>query len=559
MNKELLHKINTFVAVVITIVVYVVVFVTLNRGTSCDEGFYLMGYAANQSIGFGVSDFHYIVRFFFGWLGYDNAMSLRYVRYILTVVSLIVFALSSYYYLYKRLQVNKKWFVIYISVMLFSGALSFGFASPVLYYDSIQLFLYLFAYSLLFLSLVDFKGTKVFTLFIGVFIVFAIFNYLPSGLFLILSVVFLLIISRKNEIHIYISILLGILLGLILYHFFIHNLSDYYIQLSGSFQQAQTGITHHSNLQLIVELISFMGNGLLYVSPVFALYIFTQFLSTKTNLNSKYEFSIILLLLILVFSIYSFFVKSLGSVYLFIPVFTVLLRHYHKASIFSDIRTVFFVLLFVSLPFMGIFGTNQALEGKSIYLIPFWSFLFFFLLFSSKSNSKLLQSIFTTNFIAYLSIAFLFLVYFNKYHYYYTPKRSNIELINLDRFNGVCVSPNQKEFICKVDELLKKSGFRSGDEMLAFEVDLITAYAVGAKIPDNLFYAHYNMTTSVDNIPKRKVNYILIYENSEKEMISFLKHTDWGFPQGYKRYELGKYAENMLEGMSSILYISEEK
>lgn len=79
-----------------TAVVWYLIVTTLHRGISCDEGYYLMGYLKGQTIGGQASDFHALVRALCGSFSDDNIMVFRYVRLVMNVMALVLFALSSF-------------------------------------------------------------------------------------------------------------------------------------------------------------------------------------------------------------------------------------------------------------------------------------------------------------------------------------------------------------------------------------------------------------------------------------------------------------------------------
>lgn len=546
--KEKLIRFENLVLPTLVFSIYTILFIRLDRGTSCDEGYYLIGYNINQKIGWGVSDFHSIIRFLFSWLNYDNALELRYIRFILNILSLVFFASSSYKYLkinyhFKSLNVYN-----YYSIILLSGALSFGFASPVLYYDNLQLILYLCSLGLLLTN--TYKQSNTFLFYLGIIFFISITNYLPSGILLIFSNLLILKIHDRLRINYISIILIGVISCLLFYHYFIHDLKDYYIQTITTFKNAQIGNTRHSSLQLLTTMLKFL---VFFYTIIIIFFFIVRILS---NYFSKYKNDHFVFVLSILTSIVSFLlIKKIHTTVVIIPVIFMLgISYNHIRKI--GFRQLSFLFIIFSIPFMGIFGTNQPIESKLILFVTFWTFLFCALLSKIKSISIKYNYLFKYLYVFFTIYLFLTYGYFNKYHYYYTPNKSTYKLTGLNRFNGIKVSSDQKKFIYEVDSILKINGFKPGDEMITFEVDLITAYAVGAQIPNNLFYGQYNMTVSPNNIPSKKIKYIMLYSGRKNEFINYIKHTNWNFPSSYKEYYLGKYAINMPESMNSILYIA---
>ena len=177
------------------IVVWLVIVNTLRNGISCDEGYYLMGYLRGQNVEGQSTDFHSIVRVLCSPFADNHIMVFRYVRLVLNVLALVVFALTSFLWLTrKKMLVVSRW--AYYPFVALAGAMSFTFAAPTISYDSIELILALLIATLLFVQLAT--GRKWIRHLCGfgmAFLLwFAFVNYPPAGLCLVLlfGIVFLL-------------------------------------------------------------------------------------------------------------------------------------------------------------------------------------------------------------------------------------------------------------------------------------------------------------------------------------------------------------------------------
>ena len=126
---------------IIDILLYTILALKLDNNVSWDEGFHLLGYLKGQPLSFEITDFWHIVRSVFPFLSDDPIMELRIIRFVLGLFSLLFFAFASWKWLMfmTKQKVN---LLLYGSLVMLSGLVTFQFASPTLYYDNIQSILY---------------------------------------------------------------------------------------------------------------------------------------------------------------------------------------------------------------------------------------------------------------------------------------------------------------------------------------------------------------------------------------------------------------------------------
>ncbi|VBB44611.1 membrane hypothetical protein [uncultured Paludibacter sp.] len=556
---------NSFLGIVtvfFSVIAYLFILLTINKGTSCDEGYYLLSYLPNQPIHWGISQFEFIVRKIFWFLPEDNALILRYVRYFINIFSLAFFAFSSHKWLKKKYAVEFSPFQYY-SLIFLSGVLSFGFASPILYYDNLQLFIYLLTFSLYFLhSTSDSLFQKILFLVIsGLLMIFGVFNYLPSGLLLITAITFLLILEKKQVQNIF-YLLLGLFFGLIIYHFLISDIHQTIRDIQSSFFTAQQGTTKHDNRHLILAVVKY----LMEFAVFFLLFLVFGSLLGLTHkikgIRLKYFiyalFTLIILGIVLQQGLFSKYYTDFFTIPVAMVFAYIILEKHNKNTIKISLKEILTFSLFLFIPLMGIFGTNQNLSAKMLFFMPFWVVAFYLLIAFSKTKENLFIKVSSTVYVLLLITGFAYLVYFNRFHYYYTPKKSNIEIENDVRFQHIKVSQWQKDFNEKAIRILNENGFKKGDKILAFYDNFITVYIAGGYIPKDLIYQFEVFATDIKNIPDKPVDYILIIEEQEKPMMEFLKKTGWEFPEKYQRFDLGKAAENLPAGYNSILFIKKK-
>lgn len=565
-KNKLIDILLVIVSALLTVLVYSVVLLTVNRGTSCDEGYYLLSYLPEQPLGWGISQFFYIVRSL-GLDSYDNALTLRYLRFVLSFASLLFFALTSYRYLVVqfRSSINKH---LYISLVMLTGVLAYTFASPVLYYDNIQAILYFIVFGCLFMSVNSQPLLRVvFHALSGFFIVLAVFNYLPSGFLLLIIYLILSVISEQKQksgsyLVNFIFLISGIIFGLLFYHYAVHNLFDSIQIIHSSFTTAQSGITSHDNnsllfkalmyvLELTIILIAFVVTGLTYF---FLIKKYSAKASRLWFVNLLYLF--IFLLVISQRNLFTTYYSHL----IILPVSFLIAEiifsgRTKKYSL--NFKTMVLLLVFLFIPLAGAFGTNQLLSAKTLFFMPFWMVLFalIYSVFNSE-NKHTNMRLYLVIWIGVVVLSYIHLGYFTRFHYYYTPTSSKYELSGNERFKSIKVSEWQKNFNEKAFHILNSKGFRKGDKILAFYDNFITVYAVGGYVPQQLIYQFEVFTANKKNIPETKVDYILIIQEQEKPMIDFLKDTNWNFPADYDRFDLGMASQNLPgEGYNSILFI----
>ena len=217
--------------------VWYIVVSTLRCGISCDEGYYLMGYLHNQSTeGIG-SDFHSIVRSICRAFPDDDIMVFRYVRLFLSAIAIVFFAISSYGWLSRRKGIRvSRW--AYYPMIVLAGAMSFTFAAPTISYDSIEHFAILSSASLMFILFSTKKESvqSICAFGIGFLLWFACSIYPPAGVCMVIlfTVIYILEESEKKWYHVPIAFL-GVLIAILISHFFIHDMKEWFSEVSKIF------------------------------------------------------------------------------------------------------------------------------------------------------------------------------------------------------------------------------------------------------------------------------------------------------------------------------------
>jgi hypothetical protein len=335
---------------------YYVIITTLDQGTSCDEGWYLLGYSDGQTILNWVSDFDTIVKSLFGSIPESIfVISLRWIRFILGTAGIITLTCTFYLWI-RRKYTGKPYLGLILQLALISGALTFGFGVPTLYYDNIQLILFLFIFSLYFSSHLANKVLRTVNwILIGSLTVLTIVNYLPSGIFLTFILLVLAAIeNHKLLLRNSILLLMGFCIGLCCYHLFFADIFFTVQNLSDQIIFFQTGM--NSNYKSGSMVISLLEPGIALISLLLINYI-VIWISHKF-LNKW----LIVILMIASLIIFLWFSRDLFYIFrgyvLFIPLAFALsaliyVRRGDLWNLFSS-KIFMIIILMVAIPILGV-------------------------------------------------------------------------------------------------------------------------------------------------------------------------------------------------------------
>ncbi len=541
---------------------YTLIIWSINRGVSIDEGYYLLGYLQDQPIKYALTDFHSIVKSLFFFLPEDNALYLRIIRFIITLLALFFFILSSYHWLTKAYSVKIDR-LLYFSLSYLSGIMCFAYASPVLYYDNMQMIIYLFAFALLFRIIgMDMNIlTIIRSLVLGVLIVFALTNYLPAGIFLLLISVSLIIISsqsaKKKMIPGIAYIFLGLVIGAIVYSIFINNILNVGRGIVAMYASAtKFESTKYETAGQFFVVLKYITDLLVTIIPaiivVIAYYFSRKYLS-KFRILIDGIFSLILIVLVYRLSGYYSNIIILPIIFVLLEVMLDNRENFKK--LFRGRRSLIFIIILFT-PLLAVLGSNQLLARKMFLFMPFW-FLALYIIYAEYgiiSNSFSYKK-YNYVFIITISIVFVFQGFLRHPHYNYSIKRSKYPIENAIRFKGIKVSEYQNAFYENGITALTENGFIPGQNILAFFETYMLVYTAGGYVPDGLTYWAYNFTSDPENIPEEKVDFIIIDEKEIDLMTRFLSQTDWGFPESFNRTDLGTDGHNLTQlGFNYILF-----
>lgn len=528
---------------------------TLRNGISCDEGYYLMGYLRHQSIeGIG-TDFHAIVRAICRSFPDDDIMVFRYVRLFLSVIAIVFFAISSYGWLSRRKGIRVSRCAYYPMIAL-AGAMSFTFAAPTISYDSIEHFAILSSASLMFILFSTKKVSvqSICAFGIGFLLWFACSNYPPAGVCMVIlfAVIYILEESEKKWYHFPIAFL-GVLMAILISHFFIHDMKEWFSGISKVFVSTFTeeSLSRHDAGSLVSTMLLVVAKLIVIFVPLVTVLTLVY---KKIHVPDKLQWAIILLLC--VFLIVFRKIYELRSILLMVPVALMLAKVLAKPNL--DIKgyllskDAFIALIIIAIPIAGVFGTNQPILKKAVIYAPFWV-LAFHLVFAElgTKDSERLSLLFTTILLA----GYVWLGNFQRYHYYYTPRSSRYEIVGASRPQSVLVSQYQQQYYKDLLDILKESGCKPDDSFMAFGENQMAVYLAGGYIDGRLPYHWWQYKHFESEAPQAFV----LFKNEENDVISYFRKAGWGFPEDYERKEMRQMAENLGDDYRTVIYVKTKR
>ena len=524
---------------------------TLQNGISCDEGYYLMGYLRNQPIeGLG-TDFHAIVRALSQPFADDDIMVFRYLRLVLHLLAIAVFAVSSHEWLSRKKVLHvSRW--AYYPIILLAGAMSYTFATPTISYDSLELIIVLLAASLLFVLFTSEKKAIRFCSAFGTgfLLWFACSNYPPAGVCMVIlfAIAYLLEMEDKRWNHLW-AALFGGLAAIVISHFFIHDMKDWFSGISKVFVSTFTeqSQSRHDAGSLMSGMLMTVVKDVLIFIPLVA--VFTLW-NKNIHLSDKAQWVIVLILCVGSCLFRKIF--ELRSILLLFPVALILAKVLARPDIsikkFLLSKDLFLVLILIAIPIAGVFGTNQPIMKKAIIYAPFWVLAFYFL--STKLETEQTNRL-VLPLTVILFAGYIWLGNFQRYHYYYTPRSSRYEIVGASRPQRVLVSKYQQEYYRDLMDSLSVAGCKPGDLYMAFGENQMAVYLAGGLIDGRLPYHWWQYKHFETEAPKAFV----LFKNEEEDVIAHFRDVGWGFPEQYERMEMRQMSQNMGKKHRTVVYL----
>lgn len=533
------------------ILVWYLILSTLRNGISCDEGYYLLGYLRNQDIQGVGSDFHAIVRALDRSFPDDNILVFRYLRVLLNVAAIILFAGTSYVWLSRKKNLDvSRW--VYYPMVLLAGAMSFTFATPTISYDSLELILILAAASFLFvLFATGNKTVKTISAACSGFLLwFAGTNYPPAGVCVLILFVVIYFMEEENKKWGHcLAAILGMLVAIVISHFFIHDMKVWFSEISKVFVSTFTeeSQSNHDAGTLVSVMLITVAQALLVLIPAVAL---LSLVYKRVHMSETVQWMITLLLCIVLLVVKQ--VYELRGILFMIPIAVMLAKVLAQPGFslkeFLLSKEAFLILVLTAIPFAGVFGTNQPVLNKAVIFVPFWLMAFFCLLALLKPESNCRLNLLV---VVLLMAGYVWLGNFQRYHYYYTPRSSKYEIVGASRPQEVLISQYQQQYFGDLLDTLQVSGCKPGDKYMAFGENQMAVYLAGGNIDGRLPYHWWQFKDFGCEAPKA----FIIFKNEEEDIVACFQKAGWGFPEDYERIEMRQMSQNMGDGYRTVIFV----
>jgi len=258
------------------------IFMVLNRGFDfADEGYYILGYQANQEIFSANTYFWLIIRKFFSFIQL-NISNLRIINFILISTSSLFYSVS----LSKLLKTHNNITVVFKSKLIFSTLLiatlnSYSYFPNSLSYYNLTVFLMQIYFGFLFLhNAHDSSSIKLikysYLLFAGIALGVLFFIKITTSLILIALTICYLLLSKFRTAKAYSTsqigcLLFGVILSFLFYFIFIQDVSAYYngmLKAVVFYSNANSGHTLDVQFAYIIKFLAQIS-GIFGVSLVF--------------------------------------------------------------------------------------------------------------------------------------------------------------------------------------------------------------------------------------------------------------------------------------------------
>lgn len=533
-----------FILSIIVLAVYIYQYfqIDTNLDSIYDEGFlYLKLQAAQAGEVEGTTQWTSIIAAIFGKTISSDLLYLRYARFFMHTLSVLIFSLASIWYLYKNCifeSISKTKMPIIITFLF--GTIALG--GIVLSYNQLQeLFLIAILTSFLLTLVTNSNKVFIYYLIIGFFSFLSIMTILPSGVLVSGFVVLLTWVKYihhwKKSLVYTIFIIVGFLFSALLFHLFIVNLHDVYaamIQTAETITKVNRG---YDPLSFILKIFLYFRDFFIGSSVLLGALVLSILIAKFTR---KWLGAVVFLVAV---SIVSFYMKKPAIDYSTFIAFPIVILFIAKLISTSDItiRDIFnfntlFPLFLFFLPLICAIGTNTTLASKMLTFILPWSLLFSLLLRNNTIKEEFIRE---TN----LFVGFLFLIILiqplQSMIYSAKNKSENTYTFLLEKpISKIRISKSQKEYFDNVYGIMKQYNYHRNDIIFSTQLDHMTITAFDAT-PCGIYFQPSDFLADINksNLKRPKFLFLTTYDISLID--NSLKSLSWGFPEDYDQFYVG--------------------
>lgn len=539
----------------------------LNKGFDItDEGYYLLGYQDGQEIGYSPSGFQYVIRGFFGWMDLD-IINVRILRLIISLISVLLLTIAL------KDRITNKLSFLYIFCFLGIGCLlSYTYGPQSLSYNSLISSILISILSLLLIGekKKGFLGVSCFVFSGFLFSLGLLIKFPPVLVFLVAVTSNIFFISKwthKNKLKAVLAVIIGFLLGLMLFSSFCHSIFDFYLDFYKGI--VLTSQSSGYTLNTLAENLGFLFVQTISISG-FLLFIFFV-INTFSKHNSPIIcfFTVSLLTVFFLTYYYEYLIKySAGNSfpYLFFVLTYVLYKsqHYFHLRTEFEFKSSYLLLIFLFVfPFIGSIGTDNPFLSNSTFMISSWFGLVILVGDKLPLNST---------FSSIMAIAlFVFGSYLFYSQYVKNPYRSTNLFYQSESISNerVKVDTTMSQFMGKINEILNQNNFKKGDPIIALYRIPGLVYLLEGKSPGGVISLwDYRRTGQfLEELKRSKMDYsksfFLIKNRYTDSLVSGLNELGLNFPNDYRNVGKIFYPKSntskMVGGWTCYIYAHKSK
>lgn len=453
--------------------------IDMGFNTFNDEAYFLMklGDAYNGIID-GTSQWNQIAIKIFPFLNLTDKLQAYTASFILCIIDCVLIISATMILSPNR---SKMWFLIVVCTLaLYGGFGDFTYVNLMVLFliCSLTLFLFILKTENQVLCLILAVGT-------GICSVFAILTILPGGMLVLAAYAFMLLVyywkEWENLIIVYFGGVLGIIIGILVVHFFVTDIFSIYAAMkitAATITQAGRGYDPYTFILQLYIVLRDWGLTILIIGSLYYVLVKSQ------NKYKQLSFPIAILWLGILLT-YSYFCRKLHStqtlicsIAILVPWFMQLKAELHPMKVNWKQQVLYvFLLLF---PLMASLGTNLHLGRRMAAFVFAWIYLYFIYLQpkqqTNESQTKFGKALLGLSLMAWLVPAIelvnpVVTKIKGEYAYFQPDYKSPISDVKLTR--------QQVEYFYRVDSILETLRFqKEKSTILAFDEDRATCYAL---------------------------------------------------------------------------------
>lgn len=519
--------IGVFVLVVVISLIGQAMAIKYNVDSIYDEGFlfYSIQSAFQGEIN-GGTQYANIIATTLGVNGCAHIATLRIVRYILTIITALLFACLTFSHFSKD-----KWDVFgYFVICMLMVLPTIG--GIVLCYNGLAQFFDCLALALGFLILTQERKENVLYCFMmGALLVFGLFSILPSAI-LLMGCLFILLLVRYWKIPKRIlfysgTTILGICFGLLLFHLFVANLGTVFAAMLDTASSITTLNRGYDPISFIIKIILFLRDWMLMGLVVIGAIAFSKYISKWGN---AWLGNVLLVGLLLVYAYYQkkpavttgMLISSIWIGLLYEKYQDKEIKHISEMLNFDVLLNMFLVFS----PLILSIGTNVYLGGKMSYFLLPWALLIYRLGFHERIPKMV--------FAICVFITFWMLIPLKNMP---TTIRSQETVVQEGPLKGMHLTQKQAEHFGLCDSIVHAYGFNEKSVIFTTQLGAMTNCYLNAETYANYFQPMDFLANP--HIGKKAPDFMFLYEYDEDIAGNQFRQMGWDWPNSYDVYDVG--------------------